>query len=222
MIVATVITCPQRWASYQKLRANYERLGFSVPLRTFQTREELGRPRLNASLNARAALAYALRHLPDRSDSWLLFLEDDVRLRPDLPGLLPRLIHLGIKESVDCWHLCNRRTAFDQTFSVEGIMVNRLIKPFWGSQALLIPRRHILPMLQNHWTQLPDEEIFAALPQEKPRIFQVIQPILVEHTGTVSTFGAVNPVTLEINEVNHANPSNTNPAQRQYIDNCLP
>ena len=112
MILASVITCPQRWESYQRLRRNFAALGFGFPLRTFQTKERAGDAYANNNLNARAALAYAARHLP--ADGWLLYLEDDVVLSPELPILLPNLVEIGQRERVDCWYLCNRKNPVAQ------------------------------------------------------------------------------------------------------------
>ena len=78
MILATVTTCPQRWNHYQQLRRNSDEVKLNYALRTFQTSECADTPLANNNLNARAALAYADRHLPEQPDNWLLYLEDDV------------------------------------------------------------------------------------------------------------------------------------------------
>ena len=65
MMLATVITCPQRWAHYRRFLVNFAALNLGFPLRTFQTKDCLGDAFANNNLNARAALAYADKHLPD-------------------------------------------------------------------------------------------------------------------------------------------------------------
>ena len=95
MIIPAVRTCPRRWSEYQRLRRDYEALGLPYPLRTFQTAEGLGMPVVNSIVNARAALLYADRRLPEDGQSWMLFLEDDVRLHSSLGQMLPFLIEFG-------------------------------------------------------------------------------------------------------------------------------
>jgi hypothetical protein len=205
VILATVITCPARWAPYQRLRRNFSDLNFPFALRTFQNPEGLGNPRVNNNLNARAALAYADRHLPDSPDSWLLYLEDDVVLRPALPAVLPELVALGRTEEVDCWFLCNRRNPVKAQFRLGSLRVNELAYPFEGAHGLLFPKRHLRTMLATHWTTVSDREMFEAIRHPGLKVLQVIEPVLVEHVGLDSTFGPGNPEKFQFN---HANPSN--------------
>ena len=201
MILASVITCPRRWSEYQRLRRNYERLGLGVPLRTFQTREADGDSYANNNLNARSALAYANRHLPE--GGWLLYLEDDVVLHSDLARMLPELVHVGDAERVDVWNLCNRQNPVGRQFRVGDAVVNELGWPVLGAHGLLIPRRHLSAMLAAHWSDVSDQAMFAAICHPGLTIWQVVSPVLVEHVGYVSTYDPDwHPKTLEVNHAN--------------------
>jgi hypothetical protein len=209
MILATVTTCPQRWWEYHRLRRNYAGLGFHFPLRTFQSGEALHNPRVNNNLNARAALTYAARRLPDDPLSWMLYLEDDIRLRLELSEYLPFLIETGARDGIDCWYLCNRKNPVKSQFRLGGLVVNELDQPVRGSHALLLARRHLPGLLASHWGGLVDEEIFAALVCSSAKILQVVAPVLVEHIGEISTYNPHHRTQLE---TNHANSSNLSPA----------
>lgn len=197
MMLASVITCPSRWEHYQRFRRNFTALNFGFPLRTFQTSECLANPFANNNLNARAALAYADQHLPD--GGWLLYLEDDVVLSPQLPAVLPLLVELGDSENVDCWFLCNRKNAVERQGRRCGLVVNELAYPALGAHGLLIPKRHLSRMLAAHWADVSDQAMFAAIHHPGLRVWQVVQPVLVEHIGTVSTYAPDETRTLEIN-----------------------
>jgi hypothetical protein len=199
-LLASVITCPQRWDHYQRFLRNFAALNFGFPLHTFQTNEWVFNPFANNNLNARAALAFANRHLPD--GGWLLYLEDDVVLSPQLPSLLPVLVELGDNLAVDCWNLCNRKNQVERQSTLGGMVVNELAYPVFGSHGLLIPKRHLARMLAAHWAEVSDLAMFAAINHPALRIWQVVKPVLVEHIGTVSTYA---PDRTKILEVNHAN-----------------
>jgi hypothetical protein len=202
-----MVTCPQRWKLFQSSRKNFEALGFSFPLRVFQTSEALDTPRVNACLNGRAALMFAQTHLPDRDDSWVLYLEDDVQLRPELPSILPKLVDIASGEDISCWYLCNRRVNFERTREFGVVLAHKLKPPIIGAQALLFPKRFIKAILAQDWTRLPDDEIFTVLAESGGDIFQVIEPVLAEHVGRYSTFDPLEPQELEIN---HADPPSCN------------
>ena len=216
MILATVITCPQRWDHYRRLLRNFAALNLPFPLRTFQTSECLGNAYANNNLNARAALAYADKHLP--TAGWLLYLEDDVVLSPRLAELLPSLVELGDSQNVDCWYLCNRKNQVERQCRMRGLTVNELAYPVFGAHGLLIPKRHLAPMLATHWADVSDLAMFAAMKGtphpdcvhplpigcgegQALRIWQVVDPVLVEHIGVVSTYA---PDRIKTLEVNHA------------------
>lgn len=201
MIVATVTTCPQRWLHYQRLRRNYDALKLGSPLRTFQTTECAGNPSANNNLNSRTALAYADRRLPDEADSWLLYLEDDVLLHPVLATMIPTLIDLGHRDSVDCWYLCDRKNPVSEQYQVEGAVIDRLSYPIDGSHGLLLPKRHLRRILDAHWGQTADRSMFAAIRSVGWNVVQVIEPVLVEHLGDYSTY---NPNIRRELEVNYA------------------
>ena len=196
-MLATVITCPQRWEHYQRMRCNFAALNLGFPLRTFQTREALDRPRVNNNLNARAALAYGDAYLPD--GGWLLYLEDDVELHPALAAMLPELVRVGDREGVDCWNLCNRKNTVWRQFTLGDAVVNELAYPVNGAHGLLIPKRHLSRML-GHWDDVSDLAMFAALHRPGWKMWQVVRPVLVEHVGVVSTFDeSQTPQPLEVN-----------------------
>ena len=197
MMLATVITCPQRWEQYRRFLVNFAALGFGFPLRTFQTTECLGDAYANNNLNARAALAYADKHLPD--GGWLLYLEDDVVLHPQLPAALPVLAELGDSLGVDCWYLCNRKNAVEHQCRMRGLTVNELAFPALGAHGLLIPKRHLARMLDAHWADVSDQSMFAAIHHPALRVWQVVKPVLVEHVGAVSTYAPDEVRTLEVN-----------------------
>jgi hypothetical protein len=201
VIIATVTTCPQRWDHYQRLRRNFDALELRIPLRTFQTPECAANPFANNNLNARAALAYANQHLPDEPVSWLLYLEDDVSINPALPRLLPTLLALGQRDSVDCWFLCNRKNPVLEQRRAEGMVLNRLGYPIDGSHGLLLPKRHLRRMLDAHWGQTADRSMFAAIHSLSWNVFQIVEPLLVEHLGEYSTY---NPNIRRELEVNYA------------------
>ena len=185
-ILATVITCPQRWEHYCRFLQNLEETGLEMPVRTFVQKQYAGDAFANNNLNARAALAYGLKHLPD--DGWMLYLEDDVLIAPALAKLLPELVRVGQAEEVDCWYLCNRKNNFWRRFAFGGAVVNELVYPVYGAHALLIPKRHLGTMLAAHWGQVSDLSMFAAINHPGLKVWQVVQPVLVEHVGTVSTY----------------------------------
>jgi hypothetical protein len=201
MILATVTTCPARWENYQRLRRNFEALDFGFNLRTFQTTECAEIPFANNNLNARAALAYADRHLPGEEKSWLLYLEDDVLLNAALAALLPTLVEKGKQDEVDCWYLCNRKNQVTEQYRVGQMAINRLAYPVDGSHGLLLPKRHLRLILDAHWDQTADRSMFAAIRAVSWNVFQVIEPVLVEHLGEYSTY---NPSIRRELEVNHA------------------
>ena len=197
MILASVITCPQRWEHYQRFLRNFAALNLGFPLRTFQTKDCDGNAYANNNLNARAALAYADKHLP--TDGWLLYLEDDVVLTPHLAASLPVLVELGESQNVDCWYLCNRRNAVERQCRMHGLTVNELAYPAFGSHGLLVPKRHLARILAAHWSDVSDIAMFAAIHQPGWKMWQVVRPVLVEHIGVVSTYAPDRIKTLEIN-----------------------
>ena len=198
MMLATVITCPQRWQHYRRFLVNFAALNLGFPLRTFQTKDCLGNAYANNNLNARAALAYADKHLPE--GGWLLYLEDDVVLTPQLRDALPVLVELGDSQNVDCWYLCNRKNAVARQFRLGEAVVNELAYPVFGAHALLLPKRHLAAMLVGHWSQVSDLAMFAAIRHAELKVWQVVRPVLVEHVGVVSTFDPEGrPQTLEVN-----------------------
>jgi hypothetical protein len=172
VIIATVTTCPRRWREYQRLRKNFDSLRFPFPLRTFQSSERLDNPYANHILNARAALAFCARHLPVSPDNWVLYLEDDVVLHPELAGLLERLCKHGAAEQVDCWYLCNRQNSVRRREERNGLLLHELAHPIYGSHGLLIPARHLRPLLDAHWTQVADVSIFRALDHPGRELFK--------------------------------------------------
>ena len=199
MIQATVITCPQRWRSYQQLRRNFEALRFPFVLRTFQCSQHLESPFVNNILNSQAAIQYAAPRLPN--GGWLLYLEDDVRLALELPAVLPVLIETGLRESIDCWYLCNRKNPIQRQFHLDAMSVNELTFPPRGAHALLLPQRHLQTILDAHWGDLSDQCIFKALGSDA-KIWQVLRPVLAEHTGEISTFNPDLRQNMEINTCN--------------------
>ena len=206
MILACARTCAQRWTSFCALRRNFDRLEFPLPLRTFQTSESEDDPPVNSRLTARAALAYCEKHLPDEPASWALFLEDDVVLHQPLRDHLDWLVEYGMEQQVDCWYLCNRRNPVQCQFQENGFVINELGWPILGSHALLIPRRHLQPMLARHWKRPCDAEIFRAMRHTGMRVLQIIHPVLAEHRGEFSTF---NPTQRQKLEINYADSPNT-------------
>jgi hypothetical protein len=197
MMLATVITCPQRWQLYRRFLVNFAAMGFGFPLRTFQTKDCLGDAYANNNLNARAALTYADKHLPD--GGWLLYLEDDVVLTPQLRDALPVLVEVGDSQNVDCWYLCNRKNAVEHQCRMRGLTVNELAFPALGAHGLLIPKRHLSRMLAAHWADVSDQAMFAAINHPALRVWQVVKPVLVEHVGAVSTYAPDEVRTLEVN-----------------------
>lgn len=198
MILATVITCPQRWDHYRRFLRNFTTVGLGLPVRTFQTREAAGDPYVNNNLNARAALAYGNRYLPE--DGWLLYLEDDVAISSALAPLLPELVRVGNAEGVDCWNLCNRKNTVARQFRLGESVVNELEYPVSGAHGLLIPKRHLGTMLAAHWDQVSDLSMFAGINHPALKFWQVVKPVLVEHIGYVSTYDPdQRPKTLEVN-----------------------
>lgn len=202
MIIATVITCPQRWGYYRKLRRNYEALKLPFPLRTFQCTDSLESPFVNNILNARSAIQYAANRLPEEGQSWLLYLEDDIRLTEELAATLPMLVDLGAREMVDCWFLCNRKNDVRRQRRVEGMVVNEFAVLPRGAHALLLPQRHLRKILTAHWGDLSDQCIFGAIAGPGAKILQVVHPVLAEHTGEISTFNPEVRQKLEINLCN--------------------
>ena len=207
MIIATVTSCPRRWNDYQRLRRKFESLNLGFDLRTFQTTECPGDAFANNNLNARSALLYCWRHLRGDND-WMLYLEDDIQISPQLAAVLPELLETDELDAVDLWYLCNRKNPVIEQFRVGGLVLNRLDYPIDGSHALLIPRRHIPLMLDVHWGQPADRSMFAAIHSFSWKVFQIISPVLVEHTGEYSTY---DPHTRRKLEVNYAAGPNTNP-----------
>ena len=196
-MLASVITCPRRWEQYRAFLRNFAALNLGFPVRTFHTPEALDRPRVNNNLNARAALAYADKHLPD--GGWLLYLEDDVILHPALAAMLPELVRVGDREGVDCWNLCNRKNPVERQFRIGSLVVNELAYPVCGAHGLLIPKRHLTRML-GAWNDVSDLAMFAAIHRPDWKMWQVVRPVLVEHVGFVSTFDETHtPQTLEVN-----------------------
>ena len=82
------------------------------------------------------------------------------------------------------------------------MVVNHLAYPAYGSHGLLIPKRHLARMLAAHWPQVSDLSMFAAIKHPALRIWQVVKPVLVEHIGLVSTYGAGKSENLEVNHAN--------------------
>ena len=199
MIVATVISCPQRWTEYQRLRRNFDALKFPFSLRTFQTEEGLGSPYVNNNLNARAAIAYAAHRLASQEDGWLLYLEDDVVLTERWPAVLAELVRIGSAENVDCWYLCNRKNEVKAQYRREGLVLNELAYPIYGGHALLVPGRHLKRILDSHWATYSDLAIFAAINHPSLKVFQVVDPVLAEHVGEFSTYAPQTKRELEIN-----------------------
>lgn len=198
MMIATVITCPQRWEHYQRFLRNWKEAGFTIPIRTFQTKEAEGNAFANNNLNARAALAYGERHLPE--GGWLLYLEDDVRISEELAPLLEKLMRVGNLGKVDCWYLCNRKNPILRRTVVYGWHVNELAWPMAGAHGLLIPKRHLATLLATHWNKVSDLSMFEAIRKPDLKIWQVVSPVLVEHEGAVSTYAPDRgPQPLEIN-----------------------
>lgn len=186
MILATVITCPQRWEYYQRLLRNIKETGLGITLRTFYTKEGAGDPYVNNNLNARAALAYGRKHLPE--GGWLLYLEDDVDIKKALPGTLLELVQVGQAEQVDCWYLCTRNNPVTRQFRIGGLKINELAYPVEGAHGLLIPKRNLGAMLAAHWEWVSDLSMFAAIKKPGIKIWQVREPELLEHTGHESTY----------------------------------
>ena len=206
MIIASVRTCSWRWNSFCAVRRNFERLEFPFPLRTFQTAEAEDDPPVNSRLTARMALAYCEKHLPDEPDSWALFLEDDVFLYEALRDHLDWLVEYGTAQGVDCWLLCNRKNPVTRQFCENGLVINELGWPILGSHALLLPKRHLAPMLVRHWKHPCDAEMFRAIRHSEMRVWQVIHPVLAEHRGEFSTFNPTQRRKLEINHADSPNP----------------
>jgi hypothetical protein len=189
MIVATVTTCPRRWDHYQRMRKNFDSLGFPFPLRTFQTDECLNNPRFNANLNARAAVAYAQTKLGNEGEGWLLYLEDDIVIKPELKSVLPFLSEFGDREGIDCWHLCGRENPGSRQYEVDGCVFKELGWPILGTQALLLAQRHLAPLLTVPWRTYADEVIFGEVKRRGGSVVQLVSPVVVEHVGAISTLG---------------------------------
>jgi hypothetical protein len=128
-----------------------------------------------------------------------LYLEDDVILHAELPKVLPALAETGNRESVDCWYLCNRKSPVVRQYRDGALTVNELGFPPFGSHGLLLPRRHLDRILAAHWVGVSDQSIFEAMRHPCLRILQIIQPVLVEHTGEFSTCHPNVRQKLEIN-----------------------
>ena len=156
---------------------------------------------MNHILNARAALQSAANKLRGDEDNWLMYLEEDVRLTPELAAQLAALLEIGAREHVDCWYLCNRKNPVARSFEVDGLVVNELADGACGSHALLLPQRHLTPIVDMHWGDLADRCIFRRL-GAAARIWQVVSPVLAEHTGEISTFNPEARQKLEINVCN--------------------
>ncbi|MDB6034158.1 MAG: hypothetical protein JWM16_4496 [Verrucomicrobiales bacterium] len=198
MMIATVITCPQRFDHYRRFLRNFAALNLGFPVRTFQTKEAQGDAFANNNLNARAALRFAQRHL--EKDGWILYLEDDVVLHPALAQMLPELARIGNQEGVDCWNLCNRKNNFKRQFRVADAVIKELDYPILGGHGLLIPQRHLAQMIEAHWSQVSDQAMFAAINHPNLRVWQVVKPVLVEHFGFISTYNPEDgPKVLEVN-----------------------
>jgi hypothetical protein len=192
MIVATVTTCPRRWEHYQRMRRNFESLELPFPLRTFQTEECLNNPRLNANLNARAAMKYACEKLGKDDAGWLLYMEDDITIRPELKSLLPLLVELGARDGVDCWYLCGRENPGLRDYEATGCRFRELGWPILGTHAVLLAGRHVKGLLRVSWRQYADEVVFGEIKRSGGTIVQLVEPALVEHIGTISTLGPGN------------------------------
>src|SRR4051794_9856057 len=154
MIIASVITCPQRFDHYRRFLSNFAALNLGFPVRTFQTKEAQGNAFANNNLNARAALRYAEKHLDP--EGWLLYLEDDVLMHPALADILPWLVRIGNREGVDCWNLCNRKNEVARQFPLANAVINELKYPVCGGHGLLIPKRHLGKMVEAHWSLVSD------------------------------------------------------------------
>jgi len=203
MILATVTTCPQRWAQYQRLRQNYGRLELPFPLRTFQTSEHQNDPRQNNNLNARAALAYCLKHFADVQGGWVLYLEDDLLLQHALKDFLEQATDRRFLNQAECWYLCNRKVDYRAQFQVGPYTVNELAYPVKGTHALLLSGRILPELLNETWLDYADRVLFRVLNRLGIRVLQVVDPVLAVHVGAFSTFAPHRKTPLEIN---HANP----------------
>jgi hypothetical protein len=102
---------------------------------------------------------------------------------------------------VDCWYLCNRKNPVLEQHRIESMVVNRLAYPIEGSHGLLLPKRHLRRILDAHWGQTADRSMFAAIHSVSWNVFQIVEPVLVEHLGEYSTY---NPNTRRELEVNYA------------------
>jgi len=203
VIIATVTTCPQRWAHYRRLRRNVDALNLPFPLRTFQTSEGLETPRVNENLNGRAALRYCQARFKSRMEpNWVMYLEDDIRLHLALAEALSDLIGGSACSSPVCWYLCNRTNPVRRRFKLGSLVVNELEHPMEGSHALMLPGGVLSALLEKPWRKTVDMEIFAVLRQRKVPVVQVVDPVLAEHIGVRSTY---NPEQRQVLEVNHAN-----------------
>ena len=223
MIIACVRTCSQRWKLFSALLKRVESLSFLFEMRSFHTLEAEADACINSRLTARAALSYCDKHLPEEDASWMLFLEDDIDVRRELRDAIDWLAAYGTQHQVDCWYLCNRKNRITRQFHENGFVINELAWPVLGSHALLIPRRHLKPMLDRHWTRNVDSEMFAAMRESafnlrsnfphlrslspfggegSLRVLQVISPVLVEHRGEYSTFNPNHRFKLEVNHAN--------------------
>ncbi len=205
MILATVVTCPERWVDYQRFRKRFDALRLPCPLRTFQTIAHLGDPMANNNLNARAAIAFADRYLPSSTQSWLLYLEDDVFLRDEISSILPVLTEIAEQEPVDCWYLCNRKNPVKRQYASRGLVIHELAEAIEGTHGLFIPKRHLTALIATHWGKPADRVIFGLLGEVKARVLQVVSPVLAEHRGFDSTFCPNRKSELEVNYANQPN-----------------
>jgi hypothetical protein len=64
--------------------------------------------------------------------------------------------------------------------------------PINGSHGLLLPKRHLRPILEAHWSRPVDGSIFSALRHDAVKVWQVIEPTLVEHIGEYSALDPFN------------------------------
>jgi hypothetical protein len=109
-------------------------------------------------------------------------------------------VRAGNTEGVDCWNLCNRKNTVGRQFRLGDAVVNELSYPVSGAHGLLIPKRHLGAMLAAHWDQVSDLSMFAAINHPALKFWQVVEPVLVEHIGYVSTYDPdQRPKTLEVN-----------------------
>jgi hypothetical protein len=147
-VVVCLPTVPSRAAVLAETLAQWARLGVTPLVETQPADWPLGGP--SQRRNAERALRRALDERPDVSH--VLFTEDDVDLAPDLPAWLPAMRWLDAPVTLFVPLLRHYPPAIRRQIQrgqplTEGLVPNEHLDGWWGTQAVLLPRRLVEDVL---------------------------------------------------------------------------